>query len=461
MDQEHVAELKPENQQQVQTFIEDVLRRSGLPGISVAMDVNGATLEAAAGVSDMQLRHPMSSEMRFELGCINKFLTSLIALDCASNGLLDLDRAVSSYLPDLAGANGDRIRVRHLLSHTAGYQGENLTDPDVAQDYGYEDFARGFNTRPLLFEPGRLFDYSHSAAVLIGRIVETVTEKKTSDLIRARIFRPLDIKALGAEHASSSRCTRGHQLDLASGQLHQPFPIEWCPFWSDSLGGPWLTMRELVRIGRAIVMASEVISKPVRELLLPPVVTLPGLVVGSKAEQPFPVFGHGCARYPNGSHGARSTSIGQCCALRFDLRTGIAIAVALNAEAPYLRDLVIDKLFNAMLPEDAPVIPALCPPPETGFTLEDLVGCYQGAKGHGFELIREGEQLVLRAGHNPAVDVDARAPLLCLTLDERGGLKLPEPAQRIALGFVRDKETERCHLMVGGNVFVHRPAWDA
>lgn len=454
-DHNQIARLDPESRQQVRAFIEDVLRRSGLPGISVALDVDGTTLEVAAGVSDSTTQQPMRPETRFPLGCINKLLTSLFVLDCAGTGAVDLDEAVATYLPEFVERGDCPIRVKHLLTHTAGYEGENWSDPDVVQEYEYDDFIRGIEHRRRLFEPGTRFDYSHSAAVLLGRIGEIGSGQPRSEWLRERIFRPLGIKAREGR-AGAPFCARVHAFNPLSGGFEQPYVPEWGGFWSASLGGPWSTMRDLARIGRAIVTGGSVIAPSIRDRLVQPAVLLPGLVRGSKAEPPFHVFGHGCARYPNGSHGVRSTGPTGCSALRFDIERQIVIAVAVNAEAPQVRDLVIDKLYNALLPEDAPLLDALNPLPETGFTAAELAGSYFGANGHSFEVVPRGNGISLSKGHNPAMEVAGHPVAIPLEFDEHGGVRLPELAQGLALGFFRDKKTGRPHLMVGANLYARR-----
>ena len=448
-----VARLIPENQKQVQMFIDDIQHRSKLPGISVAMSVNGDMLETAAGVSDVDLNHSMCPDMHFELGCLNKFLIAIVALELFNNKFIDIEKNISYYLPELNGRHGNIIKVKHLLSHTAGYQGENLADPDIAQDYSWQKFSQTFNQRLMLYEPGTVFDYSHSAAVILGKIIEVVTQRKVQDLTRIHILEPLNIKIISDEYASSSDCVSGHIFNPEIAQLLKSIPAERCEFWSTSLGGPYITMRDLVKIGRAIVEGSSIFTSTTIELLLRQVIKLPGLFVGKVAEYPYFVFGLGCARFPNGSYGVRSNSCGQCCALRFDKENKLVIAVGINTNAANIRDLIIDKLFNAMLFADAPAIPELYPSPQTKLEMNELVGTYLGHENCNINISLENGQLALRIGHNPGITHDTKAILITWVKDNHGCIEPSHTAVPIPIGFFRNGISKRIGLMVGGNAF--------
>lgn len=99
-----VARLKQdEDLPKVQQFLEGVISRAKVPGISVAMNVNGVLLEAAAGISDAQTMHPMTTDMHFELGCLNKLFTAIVVLELVSENRVDLDQGISHYLPEMKG----------------------------------------------------------------------------------------------------------------------------------------------------------------------------------------------------------------------------------------------------------------------------------------------------------------------------------------------------------------------
>lgn len=341
--------LNPEEDQpKVAAFLEAVVERAKVPGISVAMHVNGATLEAAAGTSNAQTRDEMTTGMCFEMGCLNKFLTAIVVLELVNEQVLELEQVVSHYLPELKGRNGNQIRIRNLLSHTAGYEDVRLEDPDIQQDYSYEAFAATFNERPMHAKPGSRFEYTHTASVLLGKVVEAVTGSRVRKTITEKFLMPLEIQIVEGGWIESGQCVGGHGLDVENATLVMPFPVNWCGFWEDSLGSGWIRMKDLVRIVESL-SDDAVCSPNTRDLLSKTRGKTSESLPGTGSEHPFMDFGLGCGNYQDGSLGVCSTSAGQCSAVRFDFERRIIVAVGVNAEVPKLRDICANKLFDALI----------------------------------------------------------------------------------------------------------------
>lgn len=339
--------LKPEvDQPKVKAFLEAVLERSRVPGISVAMSVAGVTLEAAAGISNAQTGDEMTPDMCFEMGCLNKFLTAIMVLELVKDNEIELEQFIPHYLPELEGRIGNRIRIRHLLNHTGGYEEPAIDDPDIQQDYSYEAFAADFNERARIAEPGSLFRYSHTASVLLGRTVEAVTGNRVGKLIRQKMLMPLDIETIEGGWVESRQCVGGHIVDTEHSTIVMPYPVSWCEFWADSLGSSWIRVKDLVKIVGA--MADEKICSGNTRDLLAGNSKSPTDFLSTGYKHYFRGAGLECEELPGGSRGVGSESVGQCSAIRFDIEKGIVVAAGINAEVPELRDICLKKLVVAV-----------------------------------------------------------------------------------------------------------------
>src|SRR5262249_52720336 len=62
----------------------------------------------------------------FPLASISKGFTAAAALILVEDGLLGLNRPVQEYLPEFQGEGKDRVLVHHLLTHTAGFEDDQL-----------------------------------------------------------------------------------------------------------------------------------------------------------------------------------------------------------------------------------------------------------------------------------------------------------------------------------------------
>src|SRR5262249_60454640 len=92
-------------------------------GGSVSVQLRGETLAAKSyGVADLELDVPMPSDASFEIGSVTKQFTAASILLLAERGKLAVDDEVTRYLPDFP-THGQRITIRHLLTHTSGIKG--------------------------------------------------------------------------------------------------------------------------------------------------------------------------------------------------------------------------------------------------------------------------------------------------------------------------------------------------
>jgi D-alanyl-D-alanine carboxypeptidase len=116
-----LAAVPPSFSDKVRAAAEDVLSRTGSPSASVAVVVDDRIVLAQAyGLARLKPPVQASAATRYGIGSISKEFTAAAILILESEGKLSLDDHVSKWFPDLTDA--DKITVRQILSHTAGYQ---------------------------------------------------------------------------------------------------------------------------------------------------------------------------------------------------------------------------------------------------------------------------------------------------------------------------------------------------
>lgn len=134
----------------------------------------------------------------FAIGSITKQFTAMAIMQLYEKGLLDLDDAISKYIPGVV--EGDNITIKHLLTHTSGlinYTDLLLEMEEVPEDTSI-DFVLGlFKDEPLIFEPGTQWIYNNSGYVLLGCVVEKVSELSFDEYLKENIFKPLEMNDTG------------------------------------------------------------------------------------------------------------------------------------------------------------------------------------------------------------------------------------------------------------------------
>lgn len=193
----------PELAAKLQTILDQTVADGYIPGAVVAVHIHGQEpWIGASGLADRKTAEPMTTATRLRIASISKTFTAVTVLQLVEEGKIELDAPIATYLPDVL-PNGQKITVRSLLQHTTGLY-DYLEDRNyVAKVYSEPD--RVFPPQELvdyavkngaLFAPnakGR-WDYSSTNFVILGMLVEQVAGEPLANVMRARIFEPLNLK---------------------------------------------------------------------------------------------------------------------------------------------------------------------------------------------------------------------------------------------------------------------------
>jgi CubicO group peptidase (beta-lactamase class C family) len=426
-------------------FVERVQRETGVPGLGVGVSIAGDRLEIYAGTRAVGRALPLGAESRYHLGCATKLLLAMLALELANGGILDLGAAVGEYVPELHRTrHGRHVRIAHLLSHTSGYRGTHILD-EAARVDNWDDFVVYLEAAPTLFAPGTVFSYEHTESVLLGEVVRRVTGRPSLDLLLERLLAPLEIEpgTFGAE--DGDRDAGRHGFDGASRSfvaLDAARPI--APFWLPAFSAFTVTLADLLAIAESALGVqrrdARLLSDRTLAALTTSVVRLPPCVGGPLSELLPVAFGLGSAELRDRCRGNTGISAGQCLGLRFDVDTGVAIAVALNATSPHVRDFVLATIASEVVRrvprQEAPAF---------RFDLAALQGDYLGPGGGIVRARYAHQQLVCEIGRE-----HRRERLTVeLSIDDAGRLALRSPVPQLSIGFFAEPQDGAMALMLG------------
>lgn len=153
-------------------------------------------LLAAYGKGDVEANAPMTVETMIPIGSIAKQFTAVAVLQLRDVGKLSLDDEVTKWLPEL-NTGGNRITLRHLLTHTAGIAelssmaelraAQMMRNPSLTRDSVYNVITR----YPPVFPAGTLQLYSNTGYWLLGRVIEKASGIRYEDYLEKRILAPL------------------------------------------------------------------------------------------------------------------------------------------------------------------------------------------------------------------------------------------------------------------------------
>jgi D-alanyl-D-alanine carboxypeptidase len=127
-----------------------------------------------------------AAKRRFAIASTTKTFVATVILQLAAEGRLSLDDRVKRWLPGLL-PDGRTIRVRQLLNHTSGLPN------DVSSGLPPRERAALAARQGSYARPGTAYAYSNVNYVVLGLIAEKVTGRRLGQVVRDRIFRPLDL----------------------------------------------------------------------------------------------------------------------------------------------------------------------------------------------------------------------------------------------------------------------------
>ena len=248
----------------------------GVPGV-VAMitDRQGTVYEGAFGRRSLAQDAPMTLDTVCLIASMTKALTCTAALQLLEQGKLELDAPATRWLPELgeiqvlegfdaAGQPRTRapkrpITLRHLMTHTAGFSYEFLSEE--VQKYQAAKGLHGIFScelaelrLPLLFDPGERWQYGINID-WVGRIVEAVSGQKLGAYLKQHVLEPLGMRDTAFKLTPSMRERRApvHQR-LEDGTLvPTDFEVPQEPQFEMGGGGLYSTAGDYLKFLRMVL----------------------------------------------------------------------------------------------------------------------------------------------------------------------------------------------------------------
>jgi CubicO group peptidase (beta-lactamase class C family) len=163
-----------------------------VPGASVIVIRDGRVVyEHAYGLSNLSPAAPATPGTDYRLASLTKEFTALSVMLLARDGKLRYDEPIGFLLPGLP-PQVRALTVRQLLTHTSGiWDYEDLIpDTQTVQVSDADVLAMISRKDTLYFKPGTRFQYSNTAYVLLGLIVERTSGLPFPRFLAEHVFQP-------------------------------------------------------------------------------------------------------------------------------------------------------------------------------------------------------------------------------------------------------------------------------
>ncbi len=161
-------------------------------GASFAATVDGEmVVDLWGGWADEARTRPWEKDTIVNVYSTTKTMTALCALILADRGELDFDAPVARYWPEFAAAGKEKVKVSHLMAHSAGLSGwkEKITLEDV---YDWDKMTTLLAAQAPYWEPGTQSGYhALTQGFLVGEVVRRITGRSLGTFFRQEIAEPL------------------------------------------------------------------------------------------------------------------------------------------------------------------------------------------------------------------------------------------------------------------------------
>lgn len=204
-----------------------IIAQHDVPGMAAAIvTVEGLGAHGAVGVRQRGEDAAITIDDRFHIGSCTKAMTATLCAMLVEDGRLRWDLTLAEAFPELAAEmNADlrAVTLEQLLQHRSGIAGD-LTPDGLWQrlwEYrGDPSAGRAMLVREVLLRPpiglvGQ-YQYSNAGYVIAGHIAERAAAQPWEQLIRTRLFDPLQMTSVGFGAPGSTNAIdqpRGHGAD--------------------------------------------------------------------------------------------------------------------------------------------------------------------------------------------------------------------------------------------------------
>jgi CubicO group peptidase (beta-lactamase class C family) len=257
--------------------------------------------KGAYGVANKDFNVPNRIDTKFNLGSMNKMFTAVAIAQLVERGKLSFDDPLSKFLPDFPDkAAAEKIKIKHLLTHTAGlggYFSKQWNESSRAIYRTVDDMMKRVAAdEKLLFEPGTKWQYSNTGMLVLGKVIEVASGQSYYDYVRENIAKPAGM--------INTDC---YELDKVNTNLAVGYDKQFTEngvFFTNNIfahvlrggpqGGGYSTVEDLLKFDLALRSNKLVGAEYVKQLLSPkPELNSPDYGYGFQVDTESKVAGHG------------------------------------------------------------------------------------------------------------------------------------------------------------------------
>jgi CubicO group peptidase (beta-lactamase class C family) len=177
-------------------------------GVILVKIYNKIIIQKAYGYADIANKIPNELDTKFATASAGKVFVAIGILQLIEKNIINLDDPIGNILDFDLKRIDKNITIGQLLNHTSGIP--DYFDEKVMDEYAelWNDFPNYrirksmdlvplFIDKPMMYKPGEKFQYNNTGFVVLGLIIEKVTNKLFDKYLLENIFGPYGMENTG------------------------------------------------------------------------------------------------------------------------------------------------------------------------------------------------------------------------------------------------------------------------
>lgn len=268
----------------IQNILDELVVTNEIPGLNFSyINASGKQFDFSSGIENTTTQNKLNTSHKMFSGSVGKIYAAALVLQLVAEGKIKLADKIIQHLPKEDWLeripNIKEVTIKMLLSHTSGLP-RWVMKPEVWQTlkeqpnkvWSYKDRLSFIFDEAPVHAPGNGWAYSDTNYILLGWLIESVTNKDYYEILQSKILQPYQLNnTLPATKRKIEKLAMGYSelpetfyipkaVINAKGEYAFNPQMEWTG------GGIVSTTSDLAKWGK-LYFTGDVISKELRQTM--------------------------------------------------------------------------------------------------------------------------------------------------------------------------------------------------
>src|SRR5437867_5745718 len=276
------ATSQPAQASAITTIVQNAMRTEHLRAVIVKV-TQGDKVIISQAFGESMTGVPATTAMHFPNGAVAFAYLGTLLMEFVDEHKVKLDDTIDRWMPTLPEANKHTVKM--FASQTAGH-------PDFEADpawlaawsanpfhiWTFEERLKYALGRPVQFDPGTNWSYSHTNFMILGEILTKIGKKPLDVLLREKVLVPMGLKNTVASQTSDIPSPVMHAFDserrtalkIPAGVTFYEESTFWNSQWGTPIGANQTTNIDDMATTAVKVGTGTLLSKPSYEAMTAP-----------------------------------------------------------------------------------------------------------------------------------------------------------------------------------------------